>query len=248
VGHPVGIHSRTAGRALWYAALLLALAGSGKLVAADPAAVSGHVALPPDTPNADTARMMAEMDYQQGASGGMGMPAAADPPVAVVYAEPRDDATRAAVAAAIAAAPKPPQGTVAQKGLRFVPSLLPILVGTTVVFPNEDDVYHNVFSYSPAKTFDLGRYGKNETPGKVTFDKAGIIKVFCEIHEHMRCTILVLDTPYFATTDPAGHYQLTGVAPGAYTLTAWVNDHAVWTQPWDARGAQTTPADFAAPK
>ena len=207
--------------------------------------VNGTVQLTTPTHPNGPAHMMAESIYQHGATSGMDTPP--DPPLAMVYAEPRDDATRAAVAALCANATKPPEAVVTQKDLRFIPSVLPVLVGTIVAFPNEDDVYHNVFSYSSAKPFDLGRYRQGETPAKVTFDKTGVIKIFCEIHEHMRCTILVLDTPLFTTSDTAGHYQITGLPPGNYTLNAWMNDKDTWTAPLDIQAGQSTQTNLASP-
>lgn len=108
-----------------------------------------------------------------------------------------------------------------QKGLQFYPSVLPISVGSKVKFPNEDNTYHNVFSYSPEKRFDLGRYAKDATPPEIVFDEAGQIRLFCEVHEHMRAVILVLETPYFVTTDETGQFELRDVPPGDYTLHIW---------------------------
>ena len=109
-----------------------------------------------------------------------------------------------------------------QRGLQFYPAVLPIELGSSVSFPNMDDTYHNVFSYSPEKRFDLGRYAKDAVPTpEVVFDEAGQIRVFCEVHEHMRAVVLVLDTPYFTTTDDTGSYSLEGVPAGEYTLNIW---------------------------
>jgi len=184
--------------------------------------------------------------YQHGASSGpTGVPVDSEV-VAVVYAVPRDDATRIAVAAAVPfQAEHRPVATIAQKDMRFVPSILPIRVGTAVVFPNEDDMYHNVFSYSSIHPFDLGRYRKDEKPAQVIFDTKGVIKVFCEIHEFMRTTILVLDTPYFTVTDTKGSYQLNNLVPGAYMLTAWVNDKSVWSRTLDVRAGEPVTMDLA---
>ena len=110
---------------------------------------------------------------------------------------------------------------VVQKGAVFNPHVLPIVVGTTVEWPNNDDIYHNVFSMSDAKPFDLGLYKHGEPGKRVTFDKPGRVDVFCSIHANMHCIILVLENPYFATTDDAGHYAITNVPPGTYHLTAW---------------------------
>ena len=102
----------------------------------------------------------------------------------------------------------------------FVPHVLPILVGTTVKFLNSDDVYHNVFSYSPAKSFDLGRYAKGQSRS-IKFDKLGVVKIYCDIHTHMNAFILILKNPYFTTTDDEGNFTIKGVPPGTYTLKAW---------------------------
>ena len=111
-----------------------------------------------------------------------------------------------------------------QKDLTFVPALLPVQTGTRVAFPNLDDTYHNIFSFSPAKRFDLGRYRPDERPiPSVVFDQPGLVTVRCDIHEHMRALILVLDTPHFVMTDAEGRFRLTGLPPGHYTLKAWVS-------------------------
>lgn len=107
-----------------------------------------------------------------------------------------------------------------QQGQAFDPLVLPIVVGTTVDFPNLDPVYHNVFSYSKAKKFDLGRFPKGQSKS-VTFDTPGLVKVFCEIHSSMRAHILVLDQPYFTTTSADGNYRIENVPPGKYTLKIW---------------------------
>ena len=96
--------------------------------------------------------------------------------------------------------------------------------GIKVEFPNLDDAYHNVFSYSPAKRFDLGRYLPSERPIPAqVLDKPGMITLRCDIHEHMRAIILVLDTPHFSVTGTDGAFQLKNLPPGTFTLKAWVN-------------------------
>jgi hypothetical protein len=116
----------------------------------------------------------------------------------------------------------PPDGmpVMAQKDKMFVPSVLAVGVGYTVGFPNLDPFFHNVFSYSKTRQFDLGRYPKGETE-TVTFDKPGIVKVFCEIHYSMRAYVHVLETPYFATSDEKGNFSIKNVEPGTYTLNVW---------------------------
>ena len=110
--------------------------------------------------------------------------------------------------------------TVSQKGAAFTPRILPVMVGATIEWPNEDEIFHNVFSISEAKEFDLGLYKKPEVK-QVTFDKTGRVDVFCSIHSSMNCVVLVVENQFFATTDDKGHYTITGVPPGTYQLKAW---------------------------
>jgi plastocyanin len=112
-----------------------------------------------------------------------------------------------------------------QRNEAFVPYVLAIPVGATVDFPNSDRTYHNVFSFSKTRRFDLGRYGRGESKF-VRFDKPGVVRVFCEIHSHMSAFIIVFAHRFFATTDPEGRYRIDDVPGGTYTLTAW-NDGEV---------------------
>jgi hypothetical protein len=107
-----------------------------------------------------------------------------------------------------------------QKNAIFVPHILPIMVGATVEFPNDDNIFHNVFSKSDTMPFDLELYKKGDPPKKVTFNKPGEVDVFCSIHARMSCVILVQENPYFAATDSHGRYTITNVPPGKYTLVA----------------------------
>jgi plastocyanin len=132
----------------------------------------------------------------------------------------------------------------AQKNISFAPGLLAVQVGTTVEFPNLDDIYHNVFSYSKTKRFDLGRYRKDEKPGSVLFDKPGVVTTHCEVHEKMRGTVLVLETPYFQKTDSAGRYRLDHLPAGHYVLTAWISEKDVRTQQVDLKVNSTQRVDF----
>ncbi|WOO43680.1 plastocyanin/azurin family copper-binding protein [Rubellicoccus peritrichatus] len=109
----------------------------------------------------------------------------------------------------------------AQQHLQFEKSVLPVQVGTTVHFPNRDEVFHNVFSYSAPKSFDLGRYRAGEEPGEVVFDQPGEVQVFCEIHRHMRTTVLVLDTPYFTVSNDSNTYDLKDLPAGDYRVSIW---------------------------
>ena len=109
---------------------------------------------------------------------------------------------------------------VVQQNEAFVPHVLPIRVSTTVDFPNYDKIYHNVFSFSKAKTFDLGRYAKGKSKS-IKFDKPGIVQVFCEIHSHMHAYILVLPNKYFAKTTSDGKFEIKDLPPGEYQISAW---------------------------
>jgi len=156
------------------------------------------------------------------------------PPLAVVYLD--------------GSFPRPaslPMKDVAQKDLTFIPALLPIRVGTKVEFPSFDDTYHSIFSYSPAKRFDLGRYRPDERPIPIqVFDKPGLVTLRCDIHEHMRGLILVLSTPYFVMTDTNGHFRLSGLPAGHYTLKAWIDSSTTREKPVDLKNGQTLHIDL----
>jgi len=133
-----------------------------------------------------------------------------------------------------------------QKGYQFDQSVLPVQTGTLIEFPNLDEDYHNVFSYSKIRRFDLGRYLKGETPPAMVFDKPGIVRLFCEIHEHMRGAILVLDTPYFTRSSPDGAFRLAGLPAGNFVLKAWFNEKVVLEKPVTLKPGQTLRVDSAA--
>ena len=136
----------------------------------------------------------------------------ARPMTVVIYLDSEsDDAPRGTA---------PGRYAVHQRDQAFDPSLLPIATGSTVDFLNDDPIFHNVFSLSGTKTFDLGRYPQNKSKA-VRFDESGIVPVFCHIHSDMRAIILVLDTPYFIRPDASGRFTLEDVTPGEYTLVAW---------------------------
>ena len=159
---------------------------------------------------------------------------ATNPPLAVVY-----------LAGDFPAPATPPTATMAQQALAFVPLLLPVQTGTRVAFPNLDDTYHDVFSYSPAKRFDLGRYRPDERPvPSQVFDVAGLVTLRCDIHEHMRGLILVLDTPHFVVTDAEGRFRLTGLPPGRYVLKAWVDSRTTRERPVELKAGDVLRVDF----
>ena len=130
---------------------------------------------------------------------------------AVVVAEPAGGAPH----------PVPGQKAVMdQRDLMFVPDVLVVQTGTAVDFPNSDQVRHQVYSFSPAKTFQLALYqGRGHAP--VVFDKAGLVTLGCNIHDSMVGYIYVTDSPWFARTGADGTLRLRDLPPGEYTLRLW---------------------------
>lgn len=109
---------------------------------------------------------------------------------------------------------------IAQRRKAFDPDVTVVTVGTPVTFPNYDTVRHHVYSFSPAKTFELKLYAG--TPGApVVFDKPGVVVLGCNIHDLMTAWVVVVDTPHHARSAEGGKARLDGVAPGAYRLRAW---------------------------
>jgi plastocyanin len=207
---------------LWCSAILLLL----PVALTASATVEGRVELP----KSRSAPVQAKR-YQIVTKAGV---LSTQPPLAVVYLD--------------GSFPQPaslPTKQVTQKDLTFIPALLPIRVGTKVEFPNLDDTYHNIFSYSPAKRFDLGRYRPEERPiPSEVFDQPGLVTLRCDIHEHMRGLILVLNSPYFVMTDTSGHFRLSGLPAGHYTLKAWIDSRTTREKPVDLRNEQTLHVDF----
>jgi hypothetical protein len=206
--------------------LLVVFLAALPAIAPAQAVIEGRVALP-------LSRTMPVMNKRYGivTEGGI---LSTNPPIAVVYLE--------------GPFPKPPAPSLAQmaqKDLAFVPMLLAVQAGTKVEFPNFDDIYHNIFSYSPAKRFDLGRYRRDEQPVPAqSFDVPGLVVLRCDIHEHMRGLILVLATPYFVLTETDGRYRLSGLPAGQHTLKVWLDSKTTLERSVDLKAGSTLRADF----
>jgi plastocyanin len=149
---------------------------------------------------------------------------------AIVFAEPLDTAPPR----------RPGRFTLGQKNKTFQPRLLPIPVGSTVEFPNDDGIFHNVFSLSGPEPFDLGLYRAGETRPR-TFTRAGTYRVFCNIHPHMTALVIVVPTPYTTLAAADGRFVLE-LPPGRYKLTAMSERAApVSAEVVSGAGATTAP-------
>ena len=110
--------------------------------------------------------------------------------------------------------------TMNQKNATFIPHVLPVLKGSVVDFVNEDKTYHDVFSLSPIKRFNIGRRPTGEVV-PVKFDKTGVAEIFCDIHADMSAFIVVLGNPFFTKPDSRGSFKIDNIPPGTYTVKAW---------------------------
>jgi plastocyanin len=140
----------------------------------------------------------------------------------------------------------PTHVSIVQRGEAFLPRVVAVTVGSEVDFPNEDPIYHNVFSLSRAKNFNLGRYPRGATRS-VRFDRAGVVKVFCEIHSHMSATVMVFDHPWFAVPDEQGRFELPAVPSGERQITAWHERLGDTTLRVRVEGGRPATADFVLP-
>jgi plastocyanin len=114
----------------------------------------------------------------------------------------------------------PRHAEIRQVNEEFVPHIVAVTTGSRVEFPNDDVIFHNVFSLSRAGTFDLGRYPRHASKSR-TFNTPGIIKVFCHLHSHMNAVVRVFDHPHFAIPGPDGRFTIAGLEPGSHELAAW---------------------------
>ena len=137
-----------------------------------------------------------------------------------------------------------PHALVDQRDKTFQPHVSVVTRGTTVRFPNDDSVFHNVFAFFQAKKFDLGMYPRGASKS-VTFDKPGLVVLLCNVHSDMSAYIMVVDTPYYAVADAQGRFHLLDVPPGTYTLHAWHESGAILTRSVTVSGAANAPLMLA---
>lgn len=143
----------------------------------------------------------------------------------------------------------PSQGVTAELNQRdrgFTPDLIVVPAGSTVSFPNLDPIFHNVFSLSKAKSFDLGNYPKDHTR-TVTFSKPGIVIVGCHLHANMSAVIVVTPNRWSTTADPQGHFTLPAVPPGTYTIVAWHKSAGFFRKKIEVTADRNTSVEFAIP-
>ena len=140
----------------------------------------------------------------------------------------------------------PMKVAIRQRDETFTPRVVAVTIGSEVEFPNDDPIYHNVFSLSRVKNFNLGRYPRGDTR-RVRFDRPGVVKVFCEIHSHMSATVMVFDHPWFTMPDDAGQFELPGMPAGARQITAWHERLGDTTVDVRIEAGRTVQTDFILP-
>jgi plastocyanin len=139
-------------------------------------------------------------------------------------------------------------GTLAirQRNEAFEPHVLPVLAGSTVRFPNDDSFFHNVFSLSRTKQFDLGRFPKGVAKS-VVFDRPGVVQIFCHIHSDMSAIVLVRGNPYFAVPDTRGRFAIDGIPSGEYRVIAWHERVRPYSATVKIVAGQATAVEFTIP-
>jgi hypothetical protein len=140
----------------------------------------------------------------------------------------------------------PESATLEQVNRRFVPDLLVVPVGSTISFPNRDLIFHNVFSLSKPKTFDLGTYPKDQTR-TVSLTREGIIYVNCHLHPNMTAAIVVTPNKWHTRPDPTGRFALHGVPPGRHTVIAWHKAVGFFRQSVEVQEDRTATLSFLIP-
>src|SRR5215831_1878619 len=180
--------------------------------------------------------------YQRGTTVRLGKDAELDPIAyersrVVVYLEGPD------VAGQIPGDPAP---QIQQHDRRFSPDLVVVPAGSTVSFPNMDPIFHNIYSLSKPKSFDLGNYDKGQTR-KVTFPTPGIVEIYCHLHPNMQATVVVTPNRWFARPDREGQYRIPDVPAGRYTLVAWHKSAGFFRKTIVVENGHLATADFLIP-
>jgi plastocyanin len=181
--------------------------------------------------------------YQRGTTVKLGKDAEADPIAyersrVVIYLEGREPAVAASVAN--------PTLQIQQVDRRFSPDLVVAPAGSTVSFPNMDPIFHNIYSLSKPKSFDLGSYDKGETR-KVVFPNPGIVEIYCHLHPNMAATVVVTPNRWYARPEPSGQYRIPNVPPGAYTIVAWHRSAGYFRKSIVVESGRGAAADFFIP-
>ena len=143
----------------------------------------------------------------------------------------RDAAVYLVPATRPARASPPARAVIEQRDREFIPFVTVVRTGTSVTFPNRDQLMHHVYSFSPAKSFQIKLY-EGDPPNPVLFDRPGVVAVGCNIHDWMQAYVLVVDTPHFAITDDSGRARIDGLPSGTYVAHAWhPHAKAEWESP-----------------
>lgn len=179
--------------------------------------------------------------YQRGAVVDLGKDSDQDPIAAersrvVIYLEGPVPANASA----------PQTEEIQQLNRRFVPDLVVVPMGSTVSFPNMDPIFHNIYSLSKPKSFDLGAYDKGTTR-TVTFPKPGIVEIYCHLHPNMQATVVVTPSRWYAQPDRNGQYRIPNVPPGQYTVVAWHKTAGFFRKTVIVTGDRDSSADFFIP-
>lgn len=182
--------------------------------------------------------------YQRGTSVKLGKTADEDPIAfelsrVVIYLE-----GNAALRPSVQASPQSIE--IKQINRQFLPDVAVVPVGAAVSFPNMDPIFHDVYSLSKARSFDLGAYDKGQTR-TVSFTKPGVVEVYCHLHPNMAATIVVVANRYYARPGADGEYRISNVPPGHYTLVAWHKTAGFFRKAIDVEPDRATNADFLIP-
>jgi plastocyanin len=181
--------------------------------------------------------------YERGASVKLGKDAEEDP---LAYERSRVVVYLEGPGATGAEARHATKFVIHQQNRQFSPDILAVPAGATVSFPNMDPIFHNIFSLSKPKMFDLGSYDQGESRN-VIFPKPGVVSVYCHLHPNMAATIVVTPSRWYAQADRAGHFRIPNVPPGEYIIVAWHKAAGFFRRPIVIEAGRDSVADFVLP-